>query len=71
MNREMAVFISIGFELVGLLVGSAYLGMYLDEKSGTTGLWVGGLCVASLIVWLIHVLFMLNSFEKRRTETKK
>lgn len=58
------VFVSIGFELVGLIVGSYYLGQVLDEKYQTKGFIFIGLAVFSLIAWLVRVVWLLKRIEK-------
>lgn len=70
MNREMLVFISIGFELVGLMVAGSYLGTYLDQKYGSSGTWVSILCIGSLVGWLIHVLFLVKRMDSNKDQTK-
>jgi hypothetical protein len=62
------VFASIGFELVGMIIGSYYLGQALDNKYQTNGLIFVGLSVFSLIAWLTRVIFLLKKMEKDDTK---
>lgn len=62
--RKYIIFASIGFELVGLILGCFYLGQYLDQKYQTRGLIFAGLSFACLIGWLTRVIWMLRRFQK-------
>lgn len=58
------IFASIGFELIGLILGAFYLGTYLDEKYGGDGLYFVILAFAALIGWLLQIVFFLRRFQK-------
>jgi hypothetical protein len=58
------VFGSIGFELVGLVLGCYYLGQFLDERYQTKGLIFVFLTFFALIAWLVRVVWMLKRFQK-------
>lgn len=60
---KMAVFVGIGFELIGLLLGAAFLGRYLDEKFALKGLMTAGLVILALVGWLIHLVVLLKGFQ--------
>ncbi|KYG66719.1 hypothetical protein AZI86_06655 [Bdellovibrio bacteriovorus] len=62
--KRYIIFASIGFELVGLIVGSYYLGQTLDEKYQTNGLIFVGLSFACLIGWLTRVIWMIRRIQK-------
>lgn len=74
MNKYI-IFASIGFELVGLIIGCFYLGQYLDQKYHTKGLIFVGLTIVSLIGWLWRVIWLLRRMqkteEKEEAEAKK
>lgn len=70
MNRYI-IFASIGFELVGLIIGCFYLGQYLDAKYNTGGLAFVGLSVACLIGWLVRVIWLLKRIEKQDEDAEK
>lgn len=61
----------MGFELVGLIIGCFYLGQFLDQKYQTKGLIFVGLVFASLIGWLIRVIWLLRRFQKSDEEAEK
>jgi F0F1-type ATP synthase assembly protein I len=63
--KSYIVFASIGFELVGLIVGCFYLGEFLDGKFHTKGLFFVGLSVISLIGWLIRVIWLLKRIQEK------
>ncbi len=68
MNKYI-VFAGVGFELVGLIVASVYLGEYLEGKTPSKGLWVAGLILVSLVGWLVHVVAMLKNIQKQKVES--
>ena len=61
--RKYIIFASIGFELVGLIIGCFFLGQFLDTKYQTKGLFFVGLSVLSLIGWLVRVIWLLKRFQ--------
>ena len=58
------IFASIGFELIGLILGAYHLGSYLDDKYGGNGLYFVILAFAALIGWLLQIIFFLRRFQK-------
>ncbi|XGC80874.1 AtpZ/AtpI family protein [Bdellovibrio bacteriovorus] len=75
MIKNYIIFASMGFELVGLIIGCFYLGQYLDQKYNSKGLIFVGLSFAALIGWLWRVIWLLRRMqkneEKQDTESKK
>jgi uncharacterized membrane protein len=65
------VFASIGFELVGLILGAYYFGTYLDQKYGGNGLYFVILAFAALIGWLIQIILFLRKFQKEDEASAK
>ncbi|MFM6927273.1 MAG: AtpZ/AtpI family protein [Bdellovibrio sp.] len=61
--RKYIIFASIGFELVGLIIGCFYLGEFLDAKYQTKGLIFVGLSMASLVGWLVRVIWLLKRMQ--------
>lgn len=61
--RKYIIFASIGFELVGLIVGCFFLGQILDNKYQTKGMIFVGLSVFCLIGWLVRVIWLLKRFQ--------
>lgn len=67
--KKYIIFASMGFELVGLILGCFYLGQYLDQKYHSKGLIFVGLTFASLIGWLFRVIWLLRKMQ--RSEEKE
>lgn len=67
MNKYI-IFASIGFELVGLIIGCFYLGQYLDKTFQTKGLIFVALVFVSLIGWLWRVIWLLRRIQKSEEE---
>ena len=62
--KKYIIFASIGFELVGLILGCFYLGQYLDQKYESKGLIFVGLTFLCLIGWLWRVIWLLQRMQK-------
>ena len=58
------IFLSMGFELVGLVITSVFIGQSLDEKLGTRGLSLLFLTLACLAGWMVHLIFLLKRIER-------
>lgn len=69
--KNYMIFIGMGFEITGLIIGSVFLGEALDKKWETKGYFVAGLIVVSLIGWLARVLFLLAKIQKEEESKAK
>ncbi|RYZ88881.1 MAG: AtpZ/AtpI family protein [Proteobacteria bacterium] len=58
------IFASIGFELVGIMLGAIYLGQAIDSTYGTKGIALIVLMFAGLASWLTHLIFLLKRIQK-------
>jgi hypothetical protein len=58
-NKSM-VFMGMGFELVVLVLGAAYLGKYIDGYFGTAGYYTAGLIVLFMISWFYHLIVLIK-----------
>jgi len=58
----------MGFELVGLVLASVYFGGMIDEKFNLGGLGLVGLCMMSLIGWMIHLIQLAKQVEKQKQQ---
>ncbi len=58
------VFASIGFELVGLVIGCYYLSQTLDHKYNTKGLIFVILTFIAIIGWLARVIWLVRKIQK-------
>jgi F0F1-type ATP synthase assembly protein I len=68
MNRYL-VFSSIGFELLGIMLGSIYLGDAIDAHYGTKGVALIALMLIGLAGWLMHVIMLLKQIEKNQPKS--
>lgn len=66
--KKYLIFASIGFELVGIVIASIYLGQIIDKTYQTRGLALIALMFIGLASWLIHVLLLLRRFQKNDAE---
>lgn len=64
MNSKMLAFAGLGFEMVAILVISAYGGKWLDQHYDWKGMATAGLVILGLAGWIVHILYMLKKFEK-------
>lgn len=64
MNKYI-VFTGIGFELIGLIIGSVYLGSFLESKYSLKGLWTAIFIIISMVAWIIHIVIMLKKVQKK------
>lgn len=69
--KKYIIFASIGFELVGLVLGCFFLGQILDKTYKTNGLIFVGLMIASLVGWLIRVIWLLHRIEEADNKVTK
>ena len=65
------VFLSMGFELVGLVLASVFLGQKLDEMWGTKGIVLLVLTLACLGGWMVHLVFLLKQIERAEERDSK
>lgn len=56
--------LSMGFEIVGVIVVAVYLGGWLDEKYSWGGLGLVGAIVVGFAGWFTHVLVIMRNLEQ-------
>ncbi len=64
------VFLSIGFELVGMMVASYYLGPAIDRYFMLHNVGFVVLSIISLIGWLVRVIWLLKRIENSENQEK-
>jgi len=64
MKNKGLVFIGVGFEAVGVVLASVWLGDILDKTFQTKGLFTIIITFIGLGGWFAHVLFMLKKMNK-------
>ncbi|HEY8271011.1 MAG TPA: AtpZ/AtpI family protein, partial [Pseudobdellovibrionaceae bacterium] len=57
MNKYL-IFASMGFELVGIMLASIYLGQLIDKTYQTKGFGLIVLMFFGLVSWLTHVVLL-------------
>lgn len=70
MNKYM-IFVSMGFEIVALILGAVFIGGYLDDRYHMNGLITVGLIMACLVSWLVRVIVLALRIEKAEEEEEK
>jgi predicted tellurium resistance membrane protein TerC len=68
MHRYL-IFASIGFELLGIMLASIYLGQTIDEHYQTKGVALIALMFIGLASWLFHVIMLLRQIEKNQPKS--
>jgi len=68
--KKYLIFASIGFELVGIMLGTIYLGQAIDKTYQTKGMALIALMLIGLASWLTHVILLLRRFQKNESEDK-
>jgi len=63
MNKYL-IFTSIGFELVGIMLASIYLGQLIDDHYKTRGIALIVLMFTGLASWFIHLIFLIRRIQK-------
>ena len=64
MKNKYIVFVGMGFELIGLILGSIWLGPALEVQMPAKGMWTVGLMVATLIGWFVHMILLLKKLNE-------
>jgi ATP synthase protein I len=63
-NKGSAAYVSLGFELVGLIVASVFIGRYLDQRFGWPGWGVASGVIIGFIGWIVHVYVVVQRLAK-------
>jgi F0F1-type ATP synthase assembly protein I len=64
MNRKMAILVSMGFELFGIVLVGVIVGGWLDEKYGWNRMGTLGLILLGFVGWFTHLIVALRALEK-------
>lgn len=62
-KENMLVFTGMGFELLGLILTSLFLGQHIDKKFSWSGLATVCLSLVALISWFIHLIVLLKRLQ--------
>lgn len=63
MNNKYLVFVGMGIELVGIIVGCLFVGQLLDQHFQSKGLIMVGLSVTGLAGWLYQIILLTRQIE--------
>jgi hypothetical protein len=63
------VFVGMGFELLGVILGCLFVGQEVDKQMGWPGYGLIVFVVGGLVGWMIHLIFMLKKFMANEPET--
>lgn len=58
MKNKYIVFIAMGIELVGIMIGCLLIGQKLDELYGLKGLGMIGLSMLGLAGWIFQIVML-------------
>lgn len=65
------IFVGLGIELIGLILGSIWIGQKWDEEYKMRGVITVGLLLAVLVGWFVRLLYLLRRFEKTQGNTNE
>ncbi len=68
MKNKYIVFVAMGIELVGIVVGCLLLGQKLDEMYGLKGLGMIGLSMAGLAGWITQIVMLAKRADQQSGE---
>lgn len=64
-KNPAAAFIAMGFELVGLILASLYLGQWIDQSYSSTPWATLGLVVVGVVGWMIHIFVLIRQIDRQ------
>jgi len=67
--QKYLIFVSIGFELIGLVLAGIYVSGWLEERYKTGGFITMGVLFLVLIGWFVHITYMLKKAQKNTDDS--
>lgn len=65
LDRRSAIFMGMGFEVIGAILGGYFLGQLIDAKYNYFGGYGGPLFSGiGLVGWMIHLIWLVRKLEK-------
>ena len=71
MKNKYIVFIGMGVELVGLVLGSLYVGKLVDDYFSAKGVITILTLLLCLVSWFVHFLYLVKRIEKVNSDKKQ
>ena len=68
MKNKYIVFVAMGMELVGIMIGCLFIGQKLDENYGLKGLGMIGLSMLGLAGWIYQIVILAKRADKQPGE---
>jgi hypothetical protein len=65
MDRKSAVFMSMGFEIVGIVIFAIYFGRWLDTRYDLNGMGVAGTMLLGFVGWFAHVIVVARMLQAK------
>ena len=62
------IFMGMGFELVGIVLASHYLGSMLDIRFSLGGLGIAGALLLGLVGWVMHIVYLLMRMQRANAQ---
>ncbi len=62
MMKRGIVFMGLGFELLGLILGALFLGQTIDDLYHLNGYGVAVLVIVVMLSWMYHLFILLKRF---------
>ncbi len=62
MMKRGLIFMGMGFELLGLILGALFLGQAVDKYFGWNGYGIATFVVVVMISWMYHLIVLLRQF---------
>ncbi len=68
MKNKYIVFVAMGIELVGIMIGCLLIGQKLDEMYGLKGLGMIGLSMLGLAGWITQIVMLAKKTDQQPGE---
>ena len=64
MDKKASIYMALGFESIGLIMGGLFLGSWLDNRYSWNGLGAVGGAMVGLVAWVTHLLIVVQHLAK-------
>ncbi len=63
--KKYLVFVGMGFELIGIVLATVWIGMWIETKMPMRNLWPVLLVLLGLAGWFYRVILLLKNINKQ------